>query len=359
MWPAPEVGVCQVSIDETYLAQGSPEDGQENDDTPKIDHSKPPSIWRRYGLQIGIAGVGILIWILFLLSAPDVFTRADIYRAFASTTPLFLIIALALTFVIITGEIDLSFPSVMALSMVSFTWVFANGGFLGFAFIAALATGAAAGLFNGFLVAKMGIPAVVITIGTSFLFRGLELAAMSGRGVPLTDTALQPLKTLLVGRIFFNIPMQVVWTVVIAILLWALLNRTRFGAHVYLIGDNATSARLMGVSVLRTKIGVFMLVGVAAAFAGMVASFEVNYFWPTLGEGTLLNTIASVFVGGTSVFGGTGSIFGTFIGGFIIGALNAGIVSAGINAFWTQAVFGLVIVTSVVMQTIIMRRVRR
>jgi simple sugar transport system permease protein len=204
----------------------------------------------------------------------------------------------------------------------------------------------------------MGIPAVVITIGTGFLFRGLELAAMSGSGFALTDPALDPLRQVLVGRVFFDIPMQFIWVIVIAIMLWFLLNRSRFGSHVFLIGDNSTSAKMMGVNVMWTKTGVFMLVGVMAAFAGMVASFEVSYFWPTMGEGTLLNTIAAVFIGGTSPFGGAGSIFGTLIGGFIIGALNAGIVSAGINAFWTQAVFGLVIIMSLVMQVVIQNRVR-
>lgn len=347
-----------MAIDETYLAQGS-SGGEEEHGEKKADHSKPPSIWRRYGLQIGILGVGILIWLIFIASAPAVFLKADIYKAFASTTPLFLIMALALTLVVITGEIDLSFPSVMALSMVSFVFIFERGGDLSLAFMAALGTGALAGLFNGALVARLGIPSLVITIGTSFLFRGIELAAMSGRGVPLTDPALTSIKNVFVGRVFGGVPMQVIWTLLLAVLLWFILNRTKFGAHVYLVGDNATSARLMGVSVVRTKIGAFMLMGTAAAFAGMIASFEVSYFWPTLGEGSLLTTIASVFLGGTSVFGGTGSIFGTFIGGFIIGALNAGIVSAGINAFWTQAVFGFVIVSSVVMQTVIMRRVRR
>jgi len=347
-----------MAIDETYLAQGSADQGAPEAEEPKADRSKPPSVWLRFGLQIGIASVGVMIWLLFLISAPVVFLKPSIYTAFASTTPMFLIIALALTFVIITGEIDLSFPSVMALSMMSFTFVFQSGGFLGTAFLAAIVTGALAGAFNGYLVAKMGIPAVVITIGTSFLFRGLELAAMSGSGFPLTDPALDPLRQILVGRMFFGIPMQFVWVIVITILLWALLNRTRFGSHVFLLGDNETSAKLMGVNVMWTKIGVFMLVGVMAAFAGMIASFEVSYFWPTLGEGTLLNTIAAVFVGGTSPFGGAGTIFGTLIGGFIIGALNAGIVSAGINAFWTQAVFGFVIVVSLIMQVVIQKRVR-
>ena len=347
-----------MAIDETYLAQGSSDDSGSEAEEKRADLSKPPSVWRRFGLQIGIASVGAIIWLLFLVSAPIVFLKPSIYLAFASTTPLFLIIALALTFVIITGEIDLSFPAVMALSMMSFAWVFQNGGFLGAAFLAAIVTGALAGAFNGYLVAKMGIPAVVITIGTSFLFRGLELAAMSGSGFPLTDPALDPLRQVLVGRIFFGIPMQFIWVVVFAILLRTLLNRTRFGSHVFLLGDNATSAKLMGVNIMWTKIGVFMLVGVMAGFAGLVASFEVSYFWPTLGEGTLLNTIAAVFVGGTSPFGGAGTIFGTLIGGLIIGALNAGIVSAGINAFWTQAVFGFVIVASLIMQVVIQKRVR-
>ncbi len=347
-----------MAIDESYLARGSADKGAADNGELKVDRSKPPSVWRRFGLQIGIGTVGILIWLLFVISAPVVFLKPAIYLAFASTTPMFLIIALALTFVIITGEIDLSFPSVMALSMMSFTFVFQSGGFLGTAFLAAMMTGVLAGAFNGYLVAKMGIPAVVITIGTSFLFRGLELAAMAGSGFPLTDPALDPLRQLLVGRIFFGLPMQLIWVITVAILLWLLLNRTRFGSHVFLLGDNETSAKLMGVNVMWTKMGVFMLVGAMAALAGMIASFEVSYFWPTLGEGTLLNTIAAVFVGGTSPFGGAGTVFGTLVGGFIIGALNAGIVSAGINAFWTQAVFGFVIVVSLIMQVIIKNRVR-
>ena len=146
---------------------------------------------------------------------------------------------------------------------------------------------------------------------------------------------------------------------ILIVLLWMLLNRTRFGAHVFLVGDNPTSARLMGVNVVSVKTRAFMLVGVMAVFCGLMTSIYGYYFWPTTGDGFLLNTIASVFLGGTSVFGGTGSVVGTFVASYIIGAINAGIVSAGINAFYTQLCFGLVIVISVVLQTIIERRIRR
>jgi simple sugar transport system permease protein len=125
---------------------------------------------------------------------------------------------------------------------------------------------------------------------------------------------------------------------------------------VYLTGDNEDSSRLMGVNVDRTRMLVFALVGLAAAFAGLLASLEVNYYWVTLGEGYLLRTLAAVFLGGTSVFGGTGTVFGTFIACFIIGAIEAGVVAIGLTGFWTQLLYGLIIVVSVAFQSILRRR---
>ncbi|MGA0251815.1 MAG: ABC transporter permease, partial [bacterium] len=181
---------------------------------------------------------------------------------------------------------------------------------------------------------------------------------MNGTGVPLTPDKYPEMHALLRTPVF-GFPVQTLWMILIAILLAVLLNRSQFGAHVFLVGDNQTSARLMGVDVIRVKIKAFMLVGVVSVFAGLLTSFYGYYFWPTTGEGFLLNTIASVFLGGTSVFGGTGSIAGSFVASYIVGAINAGIVSAGINAFYTQLCFGFVIVVSVVLQTIIDRRIRR
>jgi len=326
---------------------------------PVGNRGAPPSLLLRYGSQLGIIGVGLAMWLGFVIAAPRVFTDIDIYRAFAETTPQFGIVALSLTFVVITGEIDLSFPSVMALGTAAFCLVTAYGGapwWVGL--VSALATGAACGLINGLLVASLNIPSLVITIGTQFLFRGLELVLMGGTGVPLTADKYPEMHALLRGEVW-GFPVQTLWMVAILIAEWFLLNRTRFGAHVFLVGDNQISARLMGVNVSRVKIKAFVLVGVTAVFCGLLSSIYGYYFWPTTGEGSLLNTIASVFLGGTSVFGGTGSVVGTFVASFIIGAINAGIVSAGINAFYTQLAFGLVIVISVVLQTLIDRRIRR
>ena len=173
--------------------------------------------------------------------------------------------------------------------------------------------------------------------------------------VPVRGTFLQEL---LVGH-GTGIPAQMIWTILIALAAWFFLNRTRREAHIYLVGDNLDSARLMGINADRRKIWGFSLVGLAAAFAGYIYSMELLYYWPTLGEGQLLNTRASVFLGGTSVFGGTGTIFGIFIASFVIGAINAGIVAAGLTGFWTNVIYGLIVVVSVLLQALLCRRLAK
>ncbi len=311
---------------------------------------------RRNGTQLGIFAVFILLWTIFIVSAPETFLASQIYYAFMSTIPFFAILAMPLTITVIAGEIDLSFPSIMAMGMVSFILTYNATDMVWLAFLASLATGIFAGLLNGFIVVRFGIPSLVATIGTQFFWRGAVLVLSQGKSGTLVYTKESLLHPILVGEIFSYIPMQMVWLVVIAILCWILLNRTRFGAHVYLIGDNANSARLMGVPTGLVRIRTFMLVGIVSAFAGVVASFHVTYFWPSLGEGYLLRTLASVFLGGTSVFGGVGTIFGSFIGAFIIGAIEAATVAVGLTGFLTQLIYGLIIVLSVTMHAYLGRR---
>ena len=320
---------------------------------------------RANGAQLGILGVFFALWIIFIVSAPDTFLSSRIYFAFMSTIPFFAIMAIPLTMVVIAGEMDLSFPSIMAMGMVAFSFVY-NGTAASIAsvsvrvflaFLAALIAGSLIGWLNGVLVVKFGIPSLVATIGTQFFWRGAVLVLTNGANFTLSYIKESPLYTALVGKIGGYLPMQMIWLVVIAILGWVLLNRHKFGAHIYLIGDNVHSAELMGVNTGRTRIQAFMLVGLLSAFAGVVASFHVAYFWPSLGDGLLLRTLASVFLGGTSVFGGVGTILGTFLGAFIIGAIEAATVAIGLTGFWTQLIYGLIIVLSVIMHTYLRKRV--
>lgn len=314
---------------------------------------------RRYGLQIGVAFVALFVWLLFLIGAPDVFLAYPIYSSFMSTTPFFALMALPLTMVIIAGEIDISFPSIMAFGMTSFAVVYVATNSLLLGLLACLASGILAGWLNGIIVVKGKVPSLVATIGTQFLWRGVVLVVTAGNGIGLTITQGTVFHEAVVGRIGGFLPAQMVWTIAIAIVVWFVLNRHRYGAHVYLVGDNVESARLMGVNVDRTKILTFTIMGLVAAFAGYVVSEELLYFWPTLGEGYMLNTLASVFLGGTSVFGGTGTVFGTFVASFVIGAINAGIVAIGLTGFWTNVIYGLIVVISVILQSVLSRRLAK
>jgi simple sugar transport system permease protein len=224
------------------------------------------------------------------------------------------------------------------------------------AIIAALLAGTIIGWINGIIVVRFGIPSLVVTIGTQFFWRGAVLVLVQGANFTLAyikETIFYPL---LVGKIGGFLPMQMVWLVVITILGWILLNRHRFGAHIYLTGDNINSAELMGINTGRTRIQAFMLIGLISAFAGVIASFYVAYFWPSLGSGYLLNTLASVFLGGTSVFGGTGTILGTFLGAFIIGSIEAATVAVGLTGYYTNLIYGFIIVLSVIMHTFLRKR---
>lgn len=311
---------------------------------------------RRNALQFGIFGVLLVMWIIFIIAAPETFTSPNIYRALMSTVPFFGIVALPMTMLVIAGDIDLSFTSTMAVGVVAFAEVFALSGNVWLSFAACLSSGFIVGIINGLIVVGVGIPSLIATIGTQFFWRGVVLVVREGRGEVLVGPKNSLLGDAIVGRAFGTIPMQMIWFVLIAVAVWFLLNRHRFGAHVYLIGDNENSARLMGIRVGYTRIMLFALVGVAAAFAGLVASLHVANFFTTLGEGHLLTTLASVFLGGTSVFGGTGTVIGTFVATFIIAAIQPGIVAIGLTGFWTQLIYGLIITLSVAMHTIIRKR---
>jgi simple sugar transport system permease protein len=328
--------------------------------SPKERANRTPfmDFTQKWAGQIGITIAFLVLWVGFLAMAPDTFGSDLIYKSFGQTIPYFGIIAMMLTMVIVAGDIDLSFPSVMALGMVGFVWVWEATDVVFLGVIAALAVGAAAGLFNGLVITVIGLPSLVVTIGTQFLFRGMTLVLVGGKSYALAATRGDPVRELLVGKPA-GIPMEFIWFLGITILAWVLLNRHRLGGNTYVIGDNEQTARLMGIPIKRTRVTLFVLTGMAAALAGMMMSLQVVNFYPNLGTGLLLPALAAVFVGGTSVFGGRGSVYGTFLGALMIGAIPAGIVAAGLTDFWTQAIYGGIILIAISIHAVLQRRFQR
>ena len=308
----------------------------------------------QYKSQIALLIMTASIFGLFMITSPEVFLKGRIYQSFLSTVPIMGLMALGLTFVLAMGEIDLSFPSVMALSGFIFSITFKTTNSVILALIFSILSGVIVGFINGTLVTSIGIPSIVATLGMQFLIRGFSNIISNGlaKTVALDKTISYKIFAEKLGAI----PVQSIWFAGIAIFLYFLLFRHRFGEHVLFIGDNREAARMMGVNVNITKIMVFVLMGVMASFAGILSCYRMRTWWPTMGEGYIMMVMAAVFIGGTSMLGGVASIEGTFIGAFIIGSLEAGIVAAGLSGFWTQFVCGVLIIASVTIHTLAKRR---
>jgi simple sugar transport system permease protein len=307
--------------------------------------------------SLSVLLIYIIIIITFIFTAPRTFLGSRIYLAFLSTVPFSLIMGLSLTFIITAGEIDLSFPGIMTFSgfLFSYIYITLKNPLLGL--IVCVASGAAIGLINGILVSKVKVPSLIVTLSTSYVWSGLALVLSSGKTIALGDMRGTIFQKMFVGRIGGFLPAQSLWALGLAVLLSLIFNRHRFGEHVMFVGDNREATRMLGVNVDWTIILVFVLMGVLSAFSSLLLSLEMAGWWPTSGPGYLLPTIAAVFIGGTSIYGGEGTIFGTVIGAFIIGSLTAGIVASGVEEFWTRLVVGLVMLVAVLLNIIVNRRV--
>jgi len=306
---------------------------------------------RLEGLPIGV--VLAVLYLVFIVAAPSVFTGYRIYMSFFQTVPPMLVLALGLTFVITAGEIDLSFPAVMALSGFVFTWVFKTFHAPASGFALAIAAGALVGCINGFLVARLRVPSIMATLATQFLWYGVTVLIAGGLQINIEEIITTTIHTIFVGRLFGVFPVQALWALGLTAFLWFILNRHRFGEAIMFIGDNAEVARVMGINVEATRMWLFTIHGALAAFAGLLLTLEINVFFPTQGQGMLLAAMAAVFIGGTSIAGGQGVLVGTFFGAYIIGSLEAGVVATGIGGYWVQLVEGLVMGASVILNVIL------
>jgi len=257
------------------------------------------------------------------------------------------VIAFGMTLTILLGGIDLSVGSILAVSSVLAAMTMKGGHGAGVAAGIALLAGAAMGSLNGVVIAKGKVAPFIATLGTMTLLRGAALVLSNGS--PISGFPSQLFAMLGGGYVARLIPVPVVLMLAMFAVFWFVLTRTVFGRHVYATGGNAEAAKLSGVNTDRVQILVYTVSGAMAALAGVILTSRLDSAQPTAGVGYELDAITAVVLGGTSLAGGRGWIFGTLVGALLIGVLNNGLNLMGVSAFYQQVVKGSVILLAVLL----------
>jgi ribose transport system permease protein len=297
-----------------------------------------------------IIGVLALIVIVFGAMKPGNFLTVFNIRGIVQSTSILAVLGVGMTFVIITGGIDLSVGSVLVFSGVIADKAMAAMGGQGWGAasvggLVAIGCGLGWGLINGFFIARAKVPPLIVTLGS--LGMALGLAEVITGGVDLRDIPTVMVNSIGFGNAVWQIPALAVLAAVVVALGIVLLHRTRFGLHTYAIGSNPEAGRRSGLNVPGQLIAIYALSGLLAGFAGWM---NLAFFQSTTIGGqstTNLSVIAGVVIGGTSLFGGYGSIFGSIVGLFIPATLLDGFVIIGIQPFWQQVVVGAVLIAAV------------
>ncbi|CAM2876933.1 ribose ABC transporter permease [Paenibacillus sediminis] len=255
------------------------------------------------------------------------------------------LIAFGMTFVILTGGIDLSVGSILALSSAFIANMMVAGFNPIFAILVGCLLGGVMGMVNGLMITKGKMAPFIATLATMTIFRGLTLIYTNGN--PITGLG-DSLLFQLFGRGYeLGIPVPAITMVITFIVLWIILHKTPFGRKTYAIGGNEKASKISGIRVSRVKILIYSLTGVLSALAGAILTSRLNSAQPTAGTSYELDAIAAVVLGGTSLSGGRGRIVGTLIGALIIGTLNNGLNLLGVSSFYQMVVKGIVILIAV------------
>ena len=291
------------------------------------------------------SGIILFLVILCLLigAVNPVFISSENLSNMLRSTSFIFIIGIAMTFVLIAGGLDLSVASVFALGgVVSSIAVTHSMGVLA-SVLLGLAAGFAVGCLNGILVIRFNIPALIVTLGTMYMVRGAVLIITQGIAIyPLT-----PEFDALGQGDFLGVPYVIIISVVLAVIAHIVLNYTSYGRSIYAIGGNEETSRLAGINTKLVQGSTYVLTGLAAALSGIIMAGRLNSAQPNVGTGYELLVIAAVIIGGTSLFGGTGTVLGTAAGALLTTVISNGIVLMRISAYWQNLIVGAVIILAV------------
>ncbi|MCO1603414.1 MULTISPECIES: ribose ABC transporter permease [Desulfosporosinus] len=297
-------------------------------------------ILQRMGPLVG------LILIVFILSMvnSDFLTVSNIFNVLRQVS-INALIAYGMTFVILTGGIDLSVGSIIALSSAFAAGMMASGTNSWLAIGIGVLSGTLMGTVNGVVIARGKVAPFIATLATMTIFRGLTLVYTEGKPITGLPDAFG-----MIGRGYLlEIPMPVIWMLAAFGALYVILKFTSFGRHVFALGGNEEATRLSGINTNRVKILVYSISGLMASLSGIILTSRLNSAQPTAGTSYELDAIAAVVLGGTSLSGGKGWIVGTLIGAMIIGILDNGLNLLNVSSFYQQVVKGGVILLAVLL----------
>jgi putative xylitol transport system permease protein len=307
------------------------------------------TIVRDYGILLAL----ILLMVILSVSNQYFLTPRNILNVLRQTS-INGILAIGMTFVILTRGIDLSVGSVVALAGIvsaSLATTSSTAGIAGapypavIAILVGLIVGASAGGVVGTIVARLNVPAFVATLGMLSAARGLTLIYAGGRPVPALTPEFRWIGT---GN-FYGIPLPVVIFAFVFLVSWWLLARSRFGRYVYAVGGNPRAAKTSGINVTRIKFLVYVISGALAGLAGMILAARTGSALTQAGIAYELDAIAAVVIGGTSLSGGIGRISGTLVGALLIGVMNNGLDLMGVESYYQQVLKGVLIVAAVML----------
>ena len=290
----------------------------------------------------------LLLVIVFQVRSDNVFLSANNIRGILGILPETALVAVGVTLLMICGEFDLSVGSVFALMPMTMAVLVVGGWPFWIAMLAGLGLCAVIGFLNGWITIRFDIPSFITTLGMLFMARSLTVV-ISGGFPPRIKPGEVP-NWLFVGFVDEGglVRASVLWFAGIAILISLLLSRTNFGNWVRATGGFPPAAAAMGIATGRVKIACFMICSVLAGFAGMIQSLRLNSFLPSIGEGMELQAVASAVIGGTSLFGGVGSILGGLIGATLIRVIDNGMVLSQVDANWFKFAIGALTIFAVV-----------
>ena len=302
----------------------------------------------------------ILVFAFFAVMAPNFLSTANAV-IISKHVALNAFLAIGMTFVIITGGIDLSVGSIVGLCAMVAGWLVLNGVDTGLGYAVwfntweivglVMLVGVGVGWINGILITRLNVAPFIATLGTLYIARGAALLSSGGRTFPnlsgSEDMGTASFPVIGTGSVL-GLPVMVWMLIAVALLAHYISRRTPLGRHVYAVGGNERGAALSGVKVNRIKMFVYMFSGFCAALVGLIIASQLQAAHPATGETFELNAIAAAVLGGTSMSGGRGRIFGTIVGAFVIGILSDGLIMMGVSSFWQTVIKGIVIIVAVV-----------